>query len=95
MIRTWDIVSGRCVSTLTNHKKSVRALAVHPNEYTFASAAPDNIKVWKCPEGIFLRNMSGHNAIVNTIALSKDNVAISGADNGSLCFWDWKSGYNF
>ena len=53
MIRTWDIASGKCIAALTNHKKSVRALAFHPNEYTFCSAAPDNIKVWKCPEGFF------------------------------------------
>jgi pleiotropic regulator 1 len=117
MIRTWDIASGKCIAALTNHKKSVRALAFHPNEYTFCSAAPDNIKVWKCPEGfylinlniyifityiknisflgIFMRNISGHNAIINTVSINKDNVLVSGADNGSLYFWDWKSGYNF
>ena len=37
--------------TLTNHKKSVRALTLHPTQYTFASAAPDNIKQWKFPDG--------------------------------------------
>lgn len=82
MIRTWDIVSGKCVAALTNHKKSIRAMALHPQEYTFCSAAPDNIKVWKCPEGIFLRNVSGHNAIINTVAVNKENVLVSGADNG-------------
>jgi pleiotropic regulator 1 len=36
---------GKCVKTLTNHKKGIRALAIHPEEYTFASAAADNVKV--------------------------------------------------
>jgi pleiotropic regulator 1 len=27
--------------------------------------------------------------------LNKDGVLVSGADNGSLYFWDYKSGYNF
>jgi len=36
---------GKSVKTLTNHKKAIRALAIHPEEYTFASAAADNIKV--------------------------------------------------
>ena len=67
----------------------------HPREYTFCSAAADNIKVWKCPQGDFLRNISGHSAILNTISINDDNVLVSGADNGSLKFWDWKSGYNF
>jgi pleiotropic regulator 1 len=42
-----------------------------------------------------MRNISGHNAIINTVSINKDNVLVSGADNGSLYFWDWKSGYNF
>jgi len=33
--------------------------------------------------GVFLRNISGHNAIINTVAVNKDNVLISGADNGN------------
>ena len=95
MIKLWDIGSGRSIATLTNHKKCIRGLAFHPNEYTFCSAAPDNIKVWKCPEGMFLRNISGHNAIINSIAINKENVLVSEADNGSIYLWDWKSGYNF
>lgn len=86
---------GKCISTLTNHKKSVRSMQFHPNEYTFCSGASDNIKIWKCPEGTFLRNVSGHNAMINSISISKYNVLASAADNGSLYFWDWKSGYNY
>ena len=46
--------------------------------YTFASASPDNIKQWKFPDGSFLQNLSGHNAIVNCLALNPDNVLVSG-----------------
>jgi pleiotropic regulator 1 len=91
----WDIGSGRCIDTLTNHKKAVRGVLFHPNEYTFLTAASDNLKVWKCPEGRFLRNFSGHNGIINCAAVNMDNVMVSGGDNGSLYLWDWKSGYNF
>jgi pleiotropic regulator 1 len=94
-IRLWDIPSGKRLEVLTNHKKSIRSMIMHHSEYTFASASADNIKKWKCPEGTFMRNFSGHKAIVNTIALNQDNVLVSGGDNGTLYFWDWKSGYNF
>jgi pleiotropic regulator 1 len=94
-VRIWDIVAGKCVDTLTNHKKSIRSMIIHPREYTFCTAASDNIKVWKCPEGKFLRNISGHHQIVNTVAMNSDNVLVSGADDGSLKFFDWSSGYNF
>ena len=96
--------------TLTNHKKSVRALTLHPTQYTFASAAPDNIKQWKFPDGMyyvvitllrnnilgnFIQNISGHNSILNAIAVNSDGVCVSGADNGSMQWFDWRTGYNF
>lgn len=61
----------------------------------FASASPDNIKQWKCPEGSFIQNLSGHNAIVNCLAVNPEGVLVSGADNGTLHCWDWRTGYNF
>lgn len=94
-IRLWDLAAGKSRATLTNHKKSVRAVAFHPSLYMFASASPDNIKQWKCPEGKFIQNLSGHNAIVNCLAVNGDGVLVSGADNGTMHLWDWRTGYNF
>jgi len=94
-IRLWDLAAGKTMATLTNHKKSVRGLVMHPKLYMFGSAGPDNIKQWKCPEGKFVQNLSGHNAIVNCLAVNPDGVMVSGADNGTMYFWDWKTGYNF
>lgn len=31
-IRLWDLAAGKTKAVLTNHKKSVRALAMHPTE---------------------------------------------------------------
>nr|CAG4643840.1 EOG090X03RP [Lepidurus arcticus] len=94
-VRLWDLAAGKSMCTLTNHKKSVRSVVLHPTQYMFATASPDNIKQWKCPEGKFIQNLSGHNAIVNCLAVNSDGVLVSGADNGTLYFWDWKTGYNF
>ncbi|GMT09304.1 hypothetical protein PFISCL1PPCAC_601, partial [Pristionchus fissidentatus] len=94
-IRLWDLAAGRSMCSLTHHKKSVRALALHPSLYMFASASPDNIKQWKCPNGEFMQNLPGHNAIINALACNQDGVLVSGGDNGSMRFWDWKSGFCF
>ncbi|KAL1131897.1 hypothetical protein AAG570_011508 [Ranatra chinensis] len=94
-VRLWDLAAGKSIATLTNHKKSVRALIFHPTLYMFASASPDNIKQWKCPEGNFIQNLSGHNSIVNCLAVNPEGVLVSGADNGTLYCWDWRTGYNF
>jgi len=66
--------------TLTHHKKSVRAITVHPTEYSFAtgSAGGNNIKKWKCPEGAFVFNFGGHNAIINTLSVNSEGVFFSG-----------------
>ncbi|XP_014823759.1 PREDICTED: pleiotropic regulator 1 isoform X2 [Poecilia mexicana] len=94
-IRLWDLIAGKTRATLTNHKKSVRTLVLHPRQYTFASGSADNIKQWMFPDGSFIQNLSGHNAIINTLAVNSDGVLVSGADNGTMHMWDWRTGYNF
>ena len=32
-IRLWDLAAGKTMSVLTNHKKSIRSLVLHPTEY--------------------------------------------------------------
>ena len=78
--RLWDLAAGKTMVTLTHHKKSVRAVAIHPTEYSFAtgSAGGNNIKKWKCPEGAFVFNFGGHNAIINTLSVNSEGVFFSG-----------------
>ncbi|KAH9057357.1 WD40 repeat-like protein [Lactarius vividus] len=96
-VRLWDLAAGKTMVTLTHHKKSVRAIAIHPTEYSFAtgSAGGNNIKKWKCPEGAFVFNFGGHNAIINTLSVNSEGVFFSGADNGSMTFWDYATGTPF
>jgi pleiotropic regulator 1 len=94
-IKLWDIVSAKARVTLTHHKKSVRSVVIHPKLNMFASGSFNNLKQWRFPDGIFIQNLSGHNAIVNCMAVNSDGVLVSGGDNGSMFFWDWRTGYNF
>lgn len=94
-VRLWDLVAGKTRVTLTHHKKSIRALLIHPRLNMFASGAPDNIKQWKFPDGNFVQNLTGHNGIINSLAINAANVLVSGGDDGTLYFWDWRTGYNF
>ncbi|KAI1265279.1 WD40 repeat-like protein [Xylariaceae sp. FL1019] len=93
-VRLWDLAAGKTMGVLTHHKKGVRALAMHPTEFTFATGSTGSIKQWKCPEGAFMGNFDGHNAIINSLA-ANDHILFSGGDNGSMSFWDWKSGHRF
>ncbi|KAK4759242.1 hypothetical protein SAY87_022373 [Trapa incisa] len=95
-IKFWDLRYGKTMTTLTHHKKSVRAMALHPKENGFASASADNIKKFNLPRGEFLHNMlSQQKTIINAMAVNDEGVMATGGDNGSLWFWDWKSGHNF
>ncbi|CAD5216157.1 unnamed protein product [Bursaphelenchus xylophilus] len=94
-IRLWDLAAGKSVCTLTNHKKSVRSLVLHPTLAMFASGSTDNIKQWKSVNGTFFQNLSGHNTMINTLAVNEDGVLVSGGDNGTMHFWDWDSGFCF
>lgn len=94
-VRMWDLAAGKTMGVLTHHKKGVRALATHPTEWTFASGSTGSIKQWKCPEGAFMQNFEGQNAVINTLSVNEDNVLFSGGDNGSISFWDWKTGHRF
>ena len=95
-VKLWDLAAGKCAETLTYHKKGVRALALHPREFTLLSASADNIKKFGLPHGKFMHNMlSQQKSIVNSLSVNEDDVVVSGGDNGSLYFWDYKSGHNF
>lgn len=94
-IRLWDFKMAKTLNALTHHKKSVRALTLKHDNSSFVSGATDNIKQWSLPDVNFIQNLSGHDSIVNCLATNKDNVLVSGADNGTLFFWDWRTGYNF
>jgi pleiotropic regulator 1 len=94
-IKLWDLVAGKCMTTLTHHKKSVRALAQPSFENTFISGAADTLKKWQGKEGRFIKNFSGHKAVINAVAMNDDGVVVSGADNGSMNFWDYKTGHCF
>lgn len=95
-VRLWDLAAGKTQTVLTHHKKAVRALAVHPSEFTFASGSPDNIKQWKCPEGSFIHNFyPPQPSILNTLSVNRDGVLFAGGDNGSMGFYDWKTGHKF
>ena len=83
------------MTTLTHHKKAVRALCQPSFESTFLSAYADSLKKWQHVDGRFLRSFTGHNAVVNALTINDDGVVMSGGDDGSIKFWDYSSGYCF
>ena len=94
-IKLWDIRNGQILNTLTHHKKCIRDLLIPEQEYSFISAGADDIKIWSCPEGKYIKSIKGSEGIVNSIALNRDGVFVSGGEDGKLFFWDYDSGEIF
>eukprot|EP00804_Cyclotella_cryptica_P020153 CCRYP_014926-RA/>CCRYP_014926-RA protein AED:0.08 eAED:0.08 QI:0/0.33/0.25/1/1/1/4/1266/439 len=94
-IKLWDLAAGKCMTTLTHHKKAVRALAQPTFENTFISGAADNLKKWVGSDGRFIKNFTGHKAVINALAINDDGVVLSAADDGTMNFWDYGSGHCF
>ena len=94
-IKMWDLVAGKCFTTLTHHQKSIRAMVQPSFENTFTSGAADCLKQWQGKDGRFLKSMTGHKAVINAMAVNDDGVLVSGGDDGSMQFWDYKTGYSF
>jgi pleiotropic regulator 1 len=96
-IKLWDLIAGKCQTTLTHHQKSIRAMAMPSFENTFASGAADCVKQWQGKDGKFLKNYSHHKegTIIDSMAVNEDGVLVAGGDDGSLQFWDYKTGYKF
>lgn len=94
-IKLWDLAAGKCMTTLTHHKKSVRALAMPSFENTFISGAADSLKKWVGSDGRFIKSFTGHKGVINALAVNDDGVLLSGADDGSMNFWDYSTGHCF
>lgn len=93
-IRIWNLALAMPEKVLINHKNSVKALVLNSALNEFVSASQDSIKKWTA-DGELIENLPKRNATINCLAVNKDDVLVSGNDDGRMQFWDWRSGYNF
>ncbi|XP_039941535.1 pleiotropic regulator 1-like [Hirundo rustica] len=94
-IRIWDLAATKTRLTLTHNKKPVRTILLDPTCSTLASGSLAEIKRWKLPDGDLIQTITGHNAAMNTLAVSSNDVLVSGASDGSMHAWDWTTGSHF
>ncbi|KAL5723505.1 malonyl-CoA decarboxylase [Ranunculus cassubicifolius] len=102
VVRVWDVRSRTEIYAMEGHRgldATVKFWDIRSGklmERCFVAASGDNVKKFGFPSGEFMHDMlCQQNAIINTMAVNEDGVLATGGDNGSLWFWDWKSGYNF
>ena len=102
-IKKWDISLGaakqRAAYTRRAHEKDINAIALSPDDSTFASASQDRtIKIWDTVSGETLGVLRGHRRGVWSIAFSpsatttasgaKASTLISGSTDKTLKLWN-------
>lgn len=93
-LRLWDIVAGKAMKVITHHRKNVRDIALHPSEFSMTSASAGDIKSWMLPSGSLLTNFESKSlGTINTLSTNEDDVLFAGGDDGSISFFDYRSGH--
>ncbi|UIE38520.1 WD40 repeat domain-containing protein [Leptodesmis sichuanensis] len=91
-IRVWKVKTRKLQCTLTGHNKSIRCLAIAPDNTTLISGG-QKIKIWDIRTGELQHTLSGHTKLVYAVALSPDGriLASSSADK-TVRLWHLPTG---
>ena len=89
-----NLITGRQLFTLKDHKDSVNAVAVTPDGTKVISGSSDNtLKVWDLSSRKVIDTFTGHRDSVNAIAVTPDGTkVISGSSDNTLRVWDLSNG---
>ncbi|KAJ3271586.1 pre-mRNA-splicing factor prp46 [Terramyces sp. JEL0728] len=78
--RVWDMRTKNQIFALTGHINTINAIQTNGVDPQIITASADStIKLWDLSAGKAMTTLTHHKK----------------GDNGSMYFWDWKTGYNF
>ncbi|NKB80289.1 MAG: hypothetical protein GKS05_00295 [Nitrospirales bacterium] len=88
-LRLWDFQKGIFLKVLRK-AIGVKGLGATPDgKYVLASCEDNKIQMWSVRECTLRQTFIGHNACVNSVALSSDGTfAVSASDDHTLRVWD-------
>jgi small GTP-binding protein len=93
-IKIWDLNSGNCLGTLTQHLATVWSIAItRDGKHALSGSFDRTLKLWDISAKVCLKTLEGHNGAVMTVAITPDgNKAISGSQDKTIKLWDLTSG---
>ena len=89
-IKTWDITSGSCLSTLRGHADRVWSVCFSPDGTKIVSGSWDKtVLIWDAASGEQLCSLRGHTDVVRSVCFSSDGKELtSGSDDSTVRNWD-------
>jgi WD40 repeat protein len=89
-IKVWDIRSYDCVATIEDaHSGEVKCLVSLPGGY-FASSSGNVIKIWDLIRFECINVLEGHNKLITSLVLLKDNGIASASHDKMIILWHYK-----
>ncbi|TIC66067.1 WD40 repeat-like protein [Wallemia mellicola] len=111
MVKCWDLESNKVIRHYHGHLSGVYAMAVHPTLDLLVTSGRDSVaRVWDMRTRAPVHVLTGHKGTVGAVATQDADPQIitgsmdstvklwdlaAGADNGSMSFWDYKTGLPF
>jgi WD40 repeat protein len=92
--KLWDVLSGKCLMTLSGHSQTVTCAAFSHDDSRIISASNDTtLKLWDIKSGTCLMTLSGHSSVINAVSFSPDGQQIiSASDDNTLKLWNAQTG---
>ena len=93
-IKLWDVETGECLKTMTDHKGLVYCVDFSPNNIVLASGSKDNtIKLWDIKRHLCTKTLTGHTDMVYAVAFNSDGgMLASGGRDNTLKLWNTDTG---
>lgn len=96
-IKIWQVLTGRCNTTLRGHTALVSAVRISADGRTIVSGSNDgSVKIWNAQSGLCLRSLEGPVGEVWSVCLSSDCTTVCSATKGiegaAVRVWNVSSG---
>lgn len=75
-VRVWNVESGECILTLTDHAGSVHGVSWSPDGRWLASGAHKAFRVWNAETGECIHAINGHKNEVTSVDWAPDSVRL-------------------
>ena len=92
-VKLYDFKTGKYIKSFKWHNSAVNAIVFSKDsKILYFGTDDDKITKWDIKKRRLIKIFNGHLGDVNTIVLLKDKILISGSSDGTIRYWDAKSG---
>jgi len=88
-VKMWDVTTGRCVSTFSEHNASVWCLDWDGGSLAVSGSEDTLVKIWDLRTGNCIHSFNGHAKGIGSISFNEFYIA-SGSRDKTIMVWDHK-----